>query len=68
LQAGEISYRPWLPSPCDGPVLDYGFRSCLPLRGSSGFAPDSLFGLNASGIGNGGKLSQDFGIRQFAAL
>src|SRR5262249_15787556 len=25
--------------------FEYGCRSCLPLRGSSGFAPDSLFGL-----------------------
>ena len=28
------------------PVLCWGFRSCSPLRGSSGFAPDSLFTLD----------------------
>ena len=29
------------------PVLNQSFRSCLPLRGSSGFLPDSLFSLFA---------------------
>jgi hypothetical protein len=29
------------------PVSSWGFRTCLPLRGSSGISPDSLFILLA---------------------
>ena len=41
------SYRPSLPSSVE-PVLYDGFRSHLPLRGSSGFSPDSLFRISAA--------------------
>ena len=46
LQAFELSYWPLLPSSLTvNQCFEYGGRSCLPLRDSSGFAPDSLFGL-----------------------
>ena len=35
-------YSPDFPVPCGTSVI-LGFRTCSPLRGSSGFTPDSLF-------------------------
>ena len=39
-------YSPDFPVPCGTSVI-LGFRTCLPLRGSSGFSPDSLLILLA---------------------
>ena len=38
----QASYLLQLPSPGLNQCFDWSFRSCLPLRGSSGFPPDSL--------------------------
>ncbi len=38
-----LTYSPDFPGVC--PVSSFDFRTCLPLRGSSGFSPDSLFTL-----------------------
>jgi len=39
----QHSYLPLLPKPVlTTQCIDYGVRSCLPLRDSSGFTPDSL--------------------------
>ena len=46
------------------PVLKNGCRSCLPLRDSSGFSPDSLIGLTFRLIGNVNETSTRF--RQMA--
>lgn len=35
----------------------FGFRTCSPLRGSSGFSPDSLFTLNQEEPRNGVTIS-----------
>lgn len=43
------------------PVLQNGGRSCLPLRDSSGFSPDSLIGLKFRLIGNVDETSTGFG-------
>ena len=43
------------------PVLKNGGRSCLPLRDSSGFTPDSLIGLRFRLIGNGKETGTGFG-------
>jgi hypothetical protein len=45
------------------PVLYNGGRSCLPLRDSSGFSPDSLIGLSFRPIGNVKETSTGFGQR-----
>jgi hypothetical protein len=56
LQASELSYWPLLPSSVE-PVRQYGDRSCLPLRDSSGFAPDSLLRPDHQAIDNGRERS-----------
>jgi len=42
LQAGGLPTGRCFPALVVSQCLDYGGRSCLPLRDSSGFAPDSL--------------------------
>src|SRR5215471_3510945 len=53
------------PTPMES-VLDDGFRSCLPLRGSPGFAPGSLF-MPASII-DGTTASTDYSSTRSLAL
>jgi hypothetical protein len=43
------------------PVLKNGGRSCLPLRDSSGFSPDSPISLRLRLIGNAKEISTGFG-------